>query len=101
MDRDPGRALTLHPDRRIARVIGIAVDTERDHSEALRAQVVEIRLMLGAGHTVVCLEHFALPPLFSAWVKLRSVPEARIHPLRRPVSRELITKFVERSAQAA
>ncbi len=58
---DAGRPLTLYPHRRIARVFGIAVDAERDQSKALRGQVVEIRLVLGARHTMVCLEHFAFP----------------------------------------
>jgi hypothetical protein len=61
--RDPGRAAALYPNRRVARVAGVAVHAERDHPVSLRDQIVEIRLMLGAGDAVVGLKHGTPLPL--------------------------------------
>ena len=36
MDRDPGRTRVLYPHSRVARVTGIPVDAERNHSVPLR-----------------------------------------------------------------
>src|SRR5436853_1445603 len=64
MNRYPCRSLAFYPYCRIVRVSGISVHAERDHSVSLLAEVVEVRLVLGACHAVICLKHLLSDPHF-------------------------------------
>ena len=53
VNRRPARAGRVDPDRRVALVTARAVDAEADHPPALRIEVVELRLVIGARPIVI------------------------------------------------
>ena len=56
MHGNPGGAAALDPDGRIARVPGVAINTQGNHPVTLTGKIVEVRLVLGGGDAVIGLE---------------------------------------------